>query len=356
MNTEEKWNLFRDKYHDIVDKNTPTVKRKKKYPVPLDEEIRDKIREKDRLSRRLNELKKQKKLGEHETLWNEYCKVRNKVRSLTRAARKEFEKDIARESKDNPKKIYSYINSKVKSRQGIGDICIDPKNPKSAVTDDDQVKADIFSKFFASVQVDEKGESPKVKKKPILEQMSKLKITRKQVLKILKNLKPNKAAGIDKMLPRILREIAEEIADIITSIFNDSINNSEIPGDWLRAIITIIFKKGKKSLAGNYRPVSLTCILCKCIETAIRDHIVEHMKKNKLFSKYQYGFLGGRSVTLQLLYAMEKWTEVLDKGGEVDCIYTDFMKAFDRVPHKRLLEKMASYGIVTRFVNGSKCF
>ena len=69
------------------------------------------------------------------------------------------------------------------------------------------------------------------------------------------------------------------------------------------------------------------------------------MKRNKLFSKFQYGFLAGRSVTLQLLYAMEKWTEALDNGEEVDCIYTDFMKAFDRVPHKRLLVKMASYGI-----------
>ena len=233
----------------------------------------------------------------------------------------------------------------MKSRQGVGDICIDPKNPKSEVTDDDQVKANIFSKFFASVQVDEVGESPKIDKKKIKESMGKLKVKRKHVLKILKDLKPNKAAGIDKMSPKILREIADEIADIITSLFNDSINSGEIPGNWLCALITIIFKKGKKTMPGNYRPVSLTCILCKCLEKIIRDHIVDHMKRNKLFSKFQYGFLSGRSVALQLLYAMEKWTEVIDNGGEVDCIYTDFMKAFDRVPHKRLLEKMKSYGI-----------
>ena len=77
----------------------------------------------------------------------------------------------------------------------------------------------------------------------------------------------------------------------------------------------------------------------------MRDHITEHMMQNKFFSRFQYGFLSGRSVVLQLLYAMDKWTEALENGEEVDCIYTDFMKAFDRVPHQRLLEKMRSYGI-----------
>ena len=57
------------------------------------------------------------------------------------------------------------------------------------------------------------------------------------------------------------------------------------------------------------------------------------MKRNKLFSRKQYGFLSGRSVDLQLLDILEKWTEALDNGNEVDCIYTDFMNAFDTVRH-----------------------
>ena len=130
--------------------------------------------------------------------------------------------------------------------------------------------------------------------------------------------------------------------DIVVLLFDESLTKAEVPSDWLKAVIAVIFKKGKKSLAGNYRPVSLTCILCKCMERLIRDHIVDHMKRNKLFSRKQYGFLAGRSVTLQLLYALEKWTEALDNGEEIDCIYTDFMKAFDRVPHQRLLVKMKS--------------
>ena len=345
--TEDKWQLFSKRYNEIVTECTPTVRKRKIHPVPLNEMIRSKIKEKDKMSRKLTELKKQKKYGEYESLWKDYCKVRNKVRSLTRESRKEFEQKIASDSKKNLKKVYAYLNSKVKTRQGIGDLCVDPDNPKSQVTDNDQEKANIFSKFFSSVQVEEHGESPTVPKKKLKHKMPPLKMKkmRDKILTMLKKLKPNKKEGIDKQTPRVLKEVAEEIVDIVVVLFDASLSKAEVPSDWLLSVIAVIYKKGKKSLAGNYRPVSLTCILCKCMEKLVRDHIVEHMRKNNLFSKFQYGFLSGRSVTLQLLYAMDRWTEALDKGEEVDCIYTDFMKAFDRVPHQRLIAKMKSYGI-----------
>ena len=62
------------------------------------------------------------------------------------------------------------------------------------------------------------------------------------------------------------------------------------------------------------------------------------MTKNKLFSKKQFGFISGRSTTLQLLKVMNEWTEILDNGGSIDSVYMDFMKAFDKVPHKRLIK------------------
>ena len=103
-----------------------------------------------------------------------------------------------------------------------------------------------------------------------------------------------------------------------------------LPDDWKSANITAIFKKGSKKDAGNYRPVSLTSIIVKIMESLIRDFIMESMQRNNPFSKYQFGFLSGRSTTLQLL---DNWTETLDNGGTVDCIYLDFAKAFDKVPH-----------------------
>ena len=63
------------------------------------------------------------------------------------------------------------------------------------------------------------------------------------------------------------------------------------------------------------------------------------MKRNKLFSKIQFGFLGGRCTVLQLLVVLDKWTKIIDDGGTIDCIHCDFKKAFDEVPHRRLLRK-----------------
>ena len=69
------------------------------------------------------------------------------------------------------------------------------------------------------------------------------------------------------------------------------------------------------------------------------------MDEHDLISDKQYGFVGGRSTTLQLLTVMDKWTEILDKGGEINSIYMDFMKAFDKVPHGRLIHKLRAYGL-----------
>ena len=90
----------------------------------------------------------------------------------------------------------------------------------------------------------------------------------------------------------------------------------------------------------NYRPVSITSIICKVMETLIRDQIVEHMEVNNVFSNKQYGFISGRSTSLQLLTVLDIWTEALEQGLSIDVIYMDFRKAFDVVPHRRLVGKL----------------
>ena len=96
----------------------------------------------------------------------------------------------------------------------------------------------------------------------------------------------------------------------------------------------------------NCYPISLTPILCKSMESPITEHIKNHMVTNGFFSTFQYGFIPGRSAPLQLLTVLETWEESIENGYDIDCIYVDFMKAFDTVPHKRLIVKMKCYGIV----------
>ena len=121
--------------------------------------------------------------------------------------------------------------------------------------------------------------------------------------------------------------------------------SSQIPKIWKEANVTAIFKNGTKSKPENYRPISLTSAPGKLLERIIRGAIVKHMEENNLFSKVQHGFVSGRSCTTQLLELMEELTEALDSNEDVDIIYLDFCKAFDRVHHERLLKKLWGYGI-----------
>ena len=119
-----------------------------------------------------------------------------------------------------------------------------------------------------------------------------------------------------------------------------------MPNEWRQAHISAIFKKDDKKLACNYRPVSLTCIAREIMESLVRDVMIAHMNRNNLLSNRQYGFIRGRSTTLQLL----KGTEILDRGGELDVIYLDFMKAFNTFLHKTLIGKLRSYGMSGKIV------
>jgi hypothetical protein len=175
----------------------------------------------------------------------------------------------------------------------------------------------------------------------------------------LNKLNVSKTPGPDLVHPRIIYEVRHEITYPLTKIFNKSLQSKQLPLDWKRANISPIFKKGKKCEVNNYRPVSLTCIACKILERIIRDTLMTHFINNKFFSTKQFGFLKGRSTVTQLLKILDDWTEQLESGGRVDVIYTDLEKAFDKVPHQRLISKLRSYGVhkdvidwITAFLTG----
>jgi hypothetical protein len=165
------------------------------------------------------------------------------------------------------------------------------------------------------------------------ETLNDINITEETVTKLLDTVNTAKSPGGDGIHPRVLYECRQALAKPLCILFNLSLHTQSLPEDWKQASITAIFKKGSKKVAGNYRPVSLTSIVCKLLESVIRDALVSHMQKNNLFTDKQFGFIPGRSTTLQLIQVLELWTDILDRGNCVDIIYCDFMKAFDKVPH-----------------------
>ena len=166
-----------------------------------------------------------------------------------------------------------------------------------------------------------------------------------EILKLLKELNTSKSPGPDQVHSKVLHELSDVVATPLCLIFNSSLKSGIVPDSWKIGQITALCKKGDKKLASNYRPVSLTSIICKIMEKLIRKKIFDHFNRHNVFSNRQFGFIGARSTALQLLVVLEHWTRILDEGGAIYAIYTDFMKAFDKVPHKRLINKLKSYRI-----------
>ena len=348
-NINDSWAAFTKIINLIVEKYVPLSKPvppgTKKHMYPIDLKTREAIKEKKRLSRQICEKNDPE-------LRKEYNKIRNKVKSLTSKARKDYERRLASQAKANQKVIWRYINSKSKTKIGVGDLYSDPNDTNSQLVKTNKGKANILSNFFHSVFTNEpNGDIPNIEGREISNNMSDLSIELNDVRKLLKDLITSKSPGFDGLHPKFFHELAEQLATPLQNIFCQSVEKCTVPNEWKKAKVSAIYKKGNKKIAGNYRPVSLTSIACKLLEQIIRKHIVNHMNSNNLFTPKQFGFISGRSTVLQLLSVLDKWTEALDRGEEIDCIYMDFSKAFDTVPHRRLVQKLGAYGINTSLIN-----
>ena len=276
-----------------------------------------------------------------------YAKARNKAKSECRKGENEYQKKIAREAKKNPKLFYSFVNSKMKVKAGIADLV----DSNGDTVSEDSEKAEVLNSFFCSVFTEErKEEVPTCEKKNDQDYLNNIVFTKEKVLKKLKNLDPSKSGGPDEINARVLKELADEIAEPLADIFQCSMNEGKLPKVWKDANVTPLFKKGEKAKPNNYRPVSLTCILCKVMESVIRDELVLYLEESNLLSPFQHGFISHRSCTTNLLATLDAWTEMIDSGSSVDAIYLDFSKAFDSVPHLRLLEKLKAYGICEKLL------
>ena len=138
---------------------------------------------------------------------------------------------------------------------------------------------------------------------------------------------------------------ARELSKPLKLLFAKSISEGSVPKIWKDANITPIFKKRSRLQAVNYRPVSLTSIICKLLEGIIRDVFMSFLVKNGLISKDQHGFVEKKACVTNLLETLDFITSRLADGECVDVIFLDFLKAFDMVPHMRLLKKLKGYGV-----------
>jgi hypothetical protein len=251
---------------------------------------------------------------------------------------------------DGNKKFWSFIKHVKQDSTGVAPLL----GEDGKLRDDAAGKAEILNKQFTSVFSKISPLTLAQSATQVLRthspagdpsRMPEIEITEAGVTKMLKNLNPHKAAGPDNIRPLILKELHKEISPILTFMFQKSAKTGELPSEWRQANVAPIFKKGKKQLPENYRPVSLTCICSKLMEHILASNIMQHLESKSILHQNQHGFRARRSCETQLVELVEDLHQTMQKGKQTDIIVMDFSKAFDKVSHTRLLLKLQQYGI-----------
>ena len=272
-----------------------------------------------------------------------YCELRNASVDAIRQAKWNYEHHVSEAVKNgDTAAFYSYARSLTTIKENVSNV----KKPDGSLTTSKKETADVINSTFQSVFIIE-GDGPiptpdKLFDGPPLEDFD---FTVSDVFYILSHLKESSAPGPDGIHPKVLVECATNLSIPIFTIIRRSLDSGCLPDDWKLANVTPIYKKGSKTNPLNYRPISLTAIICRVMERLIKNKIMELLERYELLSKHQHGFRSKRSCLTQLLEYFQEIHDAIDAGDPVDAIYLDCKKAFDTVPHKRLLSKLRAYGI-----------
>ena len=332
---ENIWNSFKTRLRNAMDKHIPKKSLSSWTDVPwLSPKIKQMIRKKKRLYRKAKKIDKPK-------IWQKFKNHRRRTKAKLKAAYESHISNILNINlKPNPKKFWKFINSRRKDNSSIPPL----KTPNGLAVSNPE-KAEALNHQYTSVftkenlqNIPNKGPSPYAP-------MPKIDFSSNGILKLLKGLNVNKATGPDDLPARVLKECAESIAPILSFIFDTSYRQHQDPTDWETANVMPVYKKDDKNIPSNYRPVSITSITCKIMEHILFSNMMAHLEHNHILVDYQHGFRSKHSTESQLITTIDDLAKTLNVKGQTDMIILDFSKAFDTVPHQRLLHKLKFYGI-----------
>ena len=222
------------------------------------------------------------------------------------------------------------------------------QNPSRVSADTPAGIADLFNSFFASVfTIDSAVEKTACIRSDTV--ISDLTLNESKFLAALKALEVGKATGPDQIPAKLLTQTASVIVPSLCKIFNKSLQLGSLPSDWKLANVVPVHKKGAKDHVENYRPISLLPIVSKVFERCVLNSIKDHLYH--VISPKQHGFCTGRSCVTNLLEAFDHIGSLLNSGSQVDTIYLNMSKAFDKVSQRRLVHKLIKAGFGGNLLN-----
>ena len=269
-----------------------------------------------------------------------FANINKDLRYFEVKSQAQYENGLIDRFKENPKLLHSYISSKKSNPSSVGPL----KPPSGELCSDPLAVAECLASSFSSVfcKVTPTCQEPHQVHDGHIDPVN---VSVEGVESRLLSLDSNTAMGPDGIHPLVLKNCAKHLARPLSTIFKRSLGEGLVPKAWKRSVVIPIFKKGHRFVPLNYRPVSLTPICSKTLEHMIADHLMDYLSEHNLLTHHQFGFRRGRSTVEQLLLVYEEIFRVVDSGKTVDLILFDYSKAFDKVCHQILLEKLKSIGI-----------
>ena len=345
------WSRLKSRILSAAEDAIPSVSPPRRFQgIPLCGKVRVAFRNRRRIFRELR--------GSNSSLAEELrAKADEELNSALSLARRSLENEIARTCIHDPKRFWSHIRSSLGSKPKVTSVV----DNSGALTKDDASCAEVFNTFFASVFTEEPIDTlPSLPPHTEL-RLNDFTISIDSVLHVVKNLHNHSSPGPDGISNPLIKEGGLPLITLLVTFFRLMLDMAVLPSEWKCAIITPIFKKGSRTDCKNFRPISLTCTLCKVFERLLKDAMLTFLLENNLLGESQHGFLPNRSCCTALLSFLEEVTLSVDNRNYVDAVYLDFSKAFDSVPHRRLIIKLQSFGFdgsllkwIVSFLTGRK--
>ena len=256
--------------------------------------------------------------------------------------------------KSNPRYFFSYAKRFSKSKSAIGPL----KSSNGSLTQDPKEMADLLQRQYMSVFSNPDSDRKKIPTTDNLQdyELKEVDFTCDDVISAIKEIDINASSCPDDIPAKILHKCCNQLAYPIWKIWKQSFETGTIPPELKMQFITPVFKKGDKTKAGNYRPISLTSHIIKIFERILRKNVIQYLETNNIITDTQHGFRSGRSCFTQLLDHMENIFQNLQDNKEIDVIYLDYAKAFDKVDHEILLAKLRKLGIKGKLLQWIKDF
>lgn len=282
-----------------------------------------------------------------------FKKYRNNLTKLIKTTKNRFYKNRLIEAGTNQKKIWKIFRDATNDTRSQNS-SINILHNGNLVIKDDKQKADLFNDFFIKIgQTMQDNINNEIKNQqchintltPNSKSIYLQPVTENEVINVIRSLKNTNSVGPDGISTKVIKTCCDELVSPLVHMINVILASGKFPRQLKESIVVPVYKSGDKHQLSNYRPIMLINTLAKVVESCVRSRLISFTENHNIVNHFQFGFRRARSTSDAIYTVINTITEALNKNEKCVAVFLDLARAFDTVPHNRLIQKLNNYGI-----------